>query len=42
MISLLKYGDIGIFYENQNALSDGQETKSCLRKEKRVDHHELS
>jgi len=30
------------FYENQNALPDGQETKDCLRKEKRVDHHELS
>jgi len=31
-----KYGDIGIFYENTNALSDGQETTGGLRKEKRL------
>ena len=33
---------IGTFYENQNALPDGQETASCLWKEKRVGDNQLS
>jgi hypothetical protein len=36
------YATLKRVYENQNALSDGQETTNCLRKEKRVCDNEFS